>query len=232
MKKIILALFAASVLVVSCKKDDDYKEEPPRDRGEEAIAAQNEIEEFLSKHAYNYEDFENPSEDFDYRVVFDSIAEGSGKTPLIDQVEYKIVEDPYESNVTYKLYYLKVEQGEGDPVSDAEVAYITYETWRMRTGELLERTSSSQPKPFVMENKFSNGGLKEALLEFNAADGFTENEDGTVSYDGYGIGAVFVPSGLAFFNNPPLGSPIGYYNQLIYTFQVKGVSENPEEDEE
>src|SRR5699024_6712062 len=124
-------------------------------------------------------------------------------TPLIDQVEYKIVEDPYESNVTYKIYYLKVEQGEGDPVSDAEVAYITYETWRMRTGELLESTSSSQPKPFVMENKFSNGGLKEAVLEFNAADGFTENEDGTVSYDSYGIGAVFVPSGLAFFNNPP-----------------------------
>lgn len=231
MKKVILALFAASVLVVSCKKDDDHKMEPPRDRGEEAIAAQNEIEEFLSAHTYNYEDFENPTADFDYRVVIDSIVPGSNRTPLIEQVESKTVEDPYESDVKYKMYYLKVAQGEGAAVADAEVVYITYESWRLLTNEMLERTNSSDPKPFVFENKASNTGLKAALKEFNAADGFVENADGTITYQGYGIGAVFVPSGLAFFNNPPLGAPIGVYNQLIYTFQVKGVSEKEEEED-
>src|SRR5690625_6164470 len=73
MKKVILTLFGIAVLGVSCKKDDDHEVEPPRKRAEEAIAAQNEIEEFLSNYAYNYEEFENPSEDFDYRVVIDSI---------------------------------------------------------------------------------------------------------------------------------------------------------------
>lgn len=231
MKKVILALFAISALAVSCKKDDSYKEEPPRSRAEEAIAAQNEIEEFLSNYAYNYEDFENPSEDFDYRVVIDSINEGSNKTPLIEQVEFKMVDDPYEPQVKYKLYYLKVAQGEGVSVADAEVAHITYETWRLKTNELIERTSSSQPKPFIMGNMFSNTGLKEVLKEFNAADGFVVNDDGTVSYEGYGIGAAFVPSGLAFFNNPPLGVSIGYYNQLIYSFQVKGITEKEKEEE-
>lgn len=231
MKKVIFALFAVSVLVVSCKKDDDYKEDPPRDRGEEAIAAQNEIEEFLNSYAYNYEDFENPSEEFDYRVVIDSIIPGSNKIPLIEQVEYKTVEDPYESSVKYKMYYLKVAQGEGAAVADAEAAYITYESWRMLSNEQLERTSSSDPKPFAFENKASNTGLKEALKEFNAAEGFIVNDDGTITYEGYGIGAVFVPSGLAFYNNPPLAAPIGVYNQLIYTFQVKGVSEQEEEED-
>lgn len=232
MKKTILALFAIAVLVISCKKDDEHKVEPPRDRGEEAIAAQNEIEEFLSNYAYNYEDFENPSEDFDYRVVIDSIEAGSNKIPLIEQVEYKMVEDAYEPEVKYKLYYLKIAQGEGPSVSDAEVAYITYETWQLNTMTMVERTNSSQPKPFVLDNKATDHGLKEALKEFNAADGFNVNEDGTVTYEGYGIGAVFAPSGLAFYNNPPLGVPIGFYNQLIYTFQVKGVNENEEEEEE
>lgn len=230
MKKTILALFAIAVLSISCSKDDNLKVEPPRDRGKEAIAAQNEIEEFLSNHAYNYEDFENPSEDFDYRVVIDSLVAGSGKIPLIEQVDFKMVEDPYEPQVEYKLYYLKVAQGEGAAVADAEVAYITYEAWRLSNNELLERTSSSQPQPINLENKSSNVGLKEALKEFNAADGFIENEDGTVSYEGFGIGAVFSPSGLAFYNNPPLNVPIGYYNQIIYTFQVKGVSKNEEEE--
>src|SRR5699024_11502690 len=133
MKKTILALFAIAVLVVSCKKDDDYKEEPPRDRGEEAIAAQNEIEEFLSNYAYNYEEFENPSEDFDYRVVIDSIVAGSDKTPLIEQVDFKMVEDPFEPEVKYKLYYLKVAQGDGPAVADALNAHITYEAWKLNT---------------------------------------------------------------------------------------------------
>src|SRR5699024_8802181 len=135
MKKTILALFVIAVLAVSCKKDDDLDMEPPRDRGEEAIIAQNEIEEFLNNYAYNYEEFENPSEDFDYRVVIDSIEAGSDKTPLIEQVDFKMVEDPYEPEVKYKLYYLKVVQGEGPAVADAEVVHITYETWRLRTGE-------------------------------------------------------------------------------------------------
>lgn len=232
MKKVILALFAVSVLVVSCKKDDDYKQEPPRDRGEEAIAAQNEIEEFLNSYSYNYEEFENPSEDFDYRVVMDSIQPGSNKIPLMEQVEYKTVEDPYEPDVKYKLYYLKVEQGTGDAVAEAEQVYITYESYRIRTNERLENSNSTDAKRFDLENKTSNKGLKEALKEFNAAEGFVENGDGTITYEGYGIGAVFVPSGLAFFNNPPLGAPVGVYNQIAYAFQVKGVNKKEEEEED
>lgn len=233
MKKVILALFAVSVLVMSCKKDDDSQDESlkPRDRGEEAIAAQNEIEEFLSNYAYNYEDFENPIEGFDYRVVIDSILPGNDKIPLIEQVEYKMVEDPFEPEVKYKLYYLKVAEGEGTAIVDAEVAHITYEAWSLKNNILLENTNSSEPKPIVMENKTSNVGLKEALKEFNAASGFEVNGDGTVSYQGFGVGAVFSPSGLAFFNNPPLNVPVGYYNQIIYTFQVKGITEKEKEEE-
>lgn len=231
MKKVILTLFAVAVFGVSCKKDDSHEDlEPPRDRGEEAIAAQNEIEEFLSNHAYNYEDFENPSEDFDYRVVIDSIRTGDDRTPLIDQVDFKMVEDPFEPEVKYKLYYLKVAQGEGPTVSDAIKAHITYEAWKLSTNELLERTNISQPKPIDLKNKMNNVGLKEALKEFNAAEGFIENEDGTIAYEGFGIGAVFSPSGLAFYNNPPLTVPIGMYSQIVYTFQVKGITEKETEE--
>lgn len=221
MKKVILLLFVASILVVSCKKDDSFKEEPPRDRGKEAIAAQNEIEEFLTKYTYNYEDFENPSEDFNFRIVIDSIVPGSNKKPLIDLVSYKTVEDPEDSKVKYKLYYLKVRQGKGPAMADAEIAYITYEAYRVRDNKLVEETNLSDPKPFVFDTK-SSLGVKQALLEFNASDSFIENPDGTTTYNNYGIGAVFVPSGLAFFNRPPLGVAVGVYNQLIYAFHVKG----------
>jgi hypothetical protein len=56
--------------------------------------------------------------------------------------------------------------------------------------------------------------LTQALTEFGEASGFTLNEDNTVSWtDDYGIGAVFLPSGLGYFNNP---SPIHTILQPSY----------------
>lgn len=229
MKKIRFAVLSMLIVLAACSKDDN-KTEKPRDRAQEAIEAQNEIEEYLNNYTYNYEDFDNPSEDFDFKIQFEKIEE-SGKTPLMDLVDYKVVEDPVKAGLEYKLYYLKVKKGDGEALADAEVAFITYDIWRMRTDELIDGTSDSQPKPFVMDAP-SNPGLKEVLREFNAGTDFEINDDGTVTYTGYGIGAAFIPSGLAFFNQPPLGSTIGYYNQLIYTFHTKAMKAKESDEDE
>ncbi len=53
-----------------------------------------------------------------------------------------------------------------------------------------------------------------------------ENPDGTLTFDDYGIGAVFIPSGLGYYNTPPLGSPIEYlcsiniYIPLVFNRKV------------
>ena len=81
------------ITVLSCKKNDDGVDViPPRDRGEEAIASQAEIETYLATHFYNYEEFDNPPADFKFLIKFDTIAgDNSSKTPLIDQVSSKMV---------------------------------------------------------------------------------------------------------------------------------------------
>src|SRR5690554_2796044 len=90
-----LALLSLFLIIISCKKDDDGL--PPfqeRDRADEAEIANKEILEFLNKHFYNYEDFENPPADFDYRIVFDTIGgENADKIPLIEQVQVKQIKD-------------------------------------------------------------------------------------------------------------------------------------------
>ena len=59
--------------------------------------------------------------------------------------------------------------------------------------------------------------------------GFTENSDGTLTFDDYGIGAVFVPSGLGYYNTPPSGSPIEYYAQLIFTYHLYTIEKSDQD---
>jgi hypothetical protein len=217
-----LALLIVMLIVtVSCKKDDDDGPTPlpPRDRGEEAIRAQAEIEEFLETHFYNYEEFQADPENF--KLVFDTIAgDNASKTPLIDQVTFKEVNDVVDNTVTYKLYYLNVRQGGGDRPHFSDYTINTYDG-RLLNLELFD--NSVVPIRFsLVDTQISSGiirGLQQAIIEFNGASEVISNPDGTLSFTDYGIGAVFIPSGLGYFQYPPAGD-LNQYDQLIFSFEL------------
>jgi hypothetical protein len=233
MKKVyfILPLISLSLLMTqSCKKDDIFGVEqvPARDRGEEALAAQAEIEEYLSTHFYNYEEFENPPADFDYQIKFDTIAgENASKTPLIDQVSTKFARDRVDlGEVTYTLYYLNVRQGGGDLATFPDVATMSFEG-RLLNNELFD--ASVVPLRFDLTAVIN--GLQDGVKGFRGASSFVENGDGTITFDNYGIGAVFVPSGLGYFIDPPPSSGIPLYAQMIFTFHLYQVEVGDQDDD-
>jgi len=223
----ILILMVLSIL--SCKSSDDGLEViPPRDRSEEAIVSAAEIETFLTTHFYNYEEFENPPADFDFMIKYDTIADdNSGKIPLIEQVTSKNVKDRIDESVTYKLYYLNVAQGEGESPNFPDVTSVTYEGIYLNNetknldGDVINRSEvfdgSVVPVRFDL-TEIAVFGFIDVLTEFNAASGSVINSDGTVTFENYGIGAAFIPSGLAYYVSPPTGIPI--YSQLIFNFQL------------
>lgn len=227
-QKIILFLIITSAVFTSCKKDDDGGVEviPERDRAAEAIVAETEIEEFLNTHFYNYEDFENPPPGFDYKIVFDSlVGDNADKTPLIDQVSSKQVFDRVEPDVVYTLYYLNVTQGEGESPIFADDVLVTYK------GQLLNlNTFDASDSPTKFDLPFTVTGFQQALVEFNAATSYVENPDGTLSFDGFGVGAVFIPSGIAYWLNPPTGIPV--YSQLIFSFNLLNKTTDLDHDED
>ena len=47
------------LITSSCKKEDEDEITPPRDVGEQAIQDEQSLEDFLSNHFYNYEEFKN-----------------------------------------------------------------------------------------------------------------------------------------------------------------------------
>lgn len=219
----MVTLFAVTV---SCKKDDDSPEPPtpPRDRGPEAARAQAEIEEFLETHFYNYEDFLTDPDNF--KIVFDTIAgENASKTPLMEQVSSKEVTDVFDSSVVYKLYYLSVREGEGDKPHFSDNTTNTYEG-RTLTLEMFDNAVTPIRFNLVDEQTdqgLSAGiirGLQQALIEFRGATNATTNPDGTLTFENFGIGAVFVPAGLGYYQYPPSSSIINPYDQLIFSFEL------------
>jgi hypothetical protein len=218
---LFLMMSLVFLLALSCKKNEGVELIPPRDRGEEAIPSTEEIETYLMTHFYNYEEFENPPADFNFRIKFDTIAGvNASKIPLMDQVSFKNVKDRLDTSVTYKLYYLTAIQGEGDSPNFPDIATITYEGTYLNNESTYNVSSvfDSSVTPIRFDLTQIVPGLQDVLVEFNASTGNVVNSDGTITFENYGVGAAFIPSGLAYYVTTPPGIPV--YSQLVFTFQL------------
>lgn len=218
-KILMLSLFLSAVFI-SCEKDNGNEPIPVRDRGEQEEKDRQALEAYLATHFYNYEDFENPPPDFDNVIEFDTISgENADKIPLIesDLLETKSFT---MDDVEYTLYILKIREGVGEAPTFADSTFITYE------GEFLSGvTFDNSVNPVWFDLTGIVPGLTQALTEFKGSSGFSVNFDNTVTWNNdYGIGAVFMPSGLAYFNSNP-SSPIPPYSPLIFGFNLYKVNQ-------
>lgn len=231
----IMMICLTAFLIYSCDNDDDNGPEviPPRDRGEQAIEDDQALIDYLSTHFYNYEEFEEPAEGFDYVVRLDTIAgENIDKTPIIES-EKLITKTVNFQGVDQQLYILVEREGEGKKPTYADSTYVAYE------GELLSDdvfdSRLKSPLWFNLTSYYEVGpqgpalrpgpvkGFTEGLEEFRAATGFKTNPDNTVTWNNdYGVGAIFMPSGLAYFNSAQNSIPA--YSPLIFKVNLYKVN--------
>ncbi|CAM4341603.1 FKBP-type peptidyl-prolyl cis-trans isomerase [Gillisia hiemivivida] len=228
--KLFILMVLTSISIISCEKDDDNERVavPVRDPGEQAIEDDEALISYLQTHFYNEEDFQNPAEGFDYRIKFDSIAGlNADKTPLIDSdlLETKVVT---RNKVDYNIYILKIREGFGAHPTFADSTFQNYK------GELLDQISfDNTASPIWFDHPGTrtqaNSGiavvaLTEALVEFGGASDFIVNDDNTVQFtNDFGVGAVFLPSGLGYFSVSQ--SSIPAYSPLIFSFQLYKVNQ-------
>ncbi|MFI2743973.1 FKBP-type peptidyl-prolyl cis-trans isomerase [Zhouia sp. PK063] len=213
LRKITLALLLGIVLFTSCNKDDDSTTVIEiRDRAEVAQEDEILLKDYLETHFYNYEDFQNPPTDFDYKIKFDTISGvNADKTPLKDQVDSLNVT---VDSVSQKLYYLVLRKG--DTLNRPTVLDSVYTRYE---GSLLDGTVFDNSKyPVWFESYNVVRGFGSFLTKLGTATSYESNNDGTVTFDNYGIGAVFMPSGLAYFANAQGSIPA--YSPIIFKIEL------------
>lgn len=222
----ILGFFLLFVVLWSCKNDDDddgVESVPPRLLSEVAVENDAELKAYLETHFYNYEEFDNPPADFNYNITFDTIAgDNASKTPLINQVETKLITElsstfgrTDDEEVQHTLYYLSARDGVGESPTIGDNAIVLYE------GSLLNGTLFDAST--VPSSQYLSGfvrGYANGIINFNAGVGPMDNGDGTVSFEDSGVGAIFMPSALGYFDSPRAGSGIPAYAPLIFKVDV------------
>ena len=230
-------LIAGLIILGSCRNDDDTIGEvvPPRLLSEVTIEDDAEIIEFLKTHFYNDDEFETPPEGFDFKIKFDTIAgDNSSRQSLFDSpnlITQTISVDSEDLGradddeiIDQTLYTLVVRQGvvDGTPTI-GDYSILRYE------GLLLDGTlfdaSTNQPIRFNLSTVVQ--GFGNGMKNFQTGTGPSENGDGTVSYEGYGIGAIFMPAALAYFDETP-NTIIPTYSPLI--FKVDALTYEPDSD--
>ena len=226
----IYVVFLVLIMAWSCRKDDGggvgdgVVVVPPKLLTEVAVEDDAEIKAYLETHFYNYEEFDSPSVDFDFKIKFDTIAgDNAGKTSMISQVQTQsitvassIFGKTDDEEAQHILYYLVANVGVGGSPTIGDNAVVQYEG-SLFNGVLFDAHSTPL-------NQYLSGGLimgyANGIEKFNAGMGPVENGDGTVSYENYGVGAIFIPSGLGYFNGPPQGSGIPAYAPLIFKIDL------------
>ena len=219
--KFKLYIFLISILLLgfSCGDDDDdgVIEVPEADRTEQQVIDNDSLVTFLQSHYVDASLLTNNSTILLNEIEINQLPE-DGELPnpnqnslLIDMVE--TLTTTY-FDVEYEYYILKINQGgsENSPNFSDKVR-VSYE------GTLMDDTvfdSSSTPVDFDLTSTIAGWGR--VLPEYNNAEDFVINSDGTVTYNNPGIGIMFLPSGLGYYSAAAGSVPV--YSNLIFKFKV------------
>jgi len=219
----IVVLLLSVFCFTSCKNDeDDFDVPPPRDRTAQQARDKDSLLNYLSTHYYNSSLFETPGNytyediiimelpDEDNDGVYEDLPDPDNNTLLIDAIETFTAE---YRDVDYEYYVLKLNQGGGDAPYSSDTININY-FGQLFDGEDFDSTANAENLDLITLIE----AWRLAIPGFGTATSIVENEDGTFSYGDYGLGVMFVPSGLAYFHAPPFGVP--QYANLIFKFEL------------
>ncbi|MGV3697839.1 FKBP-type peptidyl-prolyl cis-trans isomerase [Flavobacterium sp.] len=218
----IILLLIVGLNIASCSKSDNDTE-PLRDFETQKINDMEYIETFMKTHSMTV------SADFD--VTYTLIPEGP--TSIWNQTTYPILSRNVkvrqgDADVIYKIYYIKFREGTGkspcnvDRVLTAYKGEYIYDRVETVSGNEIHTIVSNDFEEMVNPQSYFTlssviRGWSEIFPQFKTGT-YTGNPDGTVSYNDYGAGVMFIPSGVAYYASSTGGIPS--YSPLIFNFKL------------
>jgi len=215
--KYYFILLLAGIAIVSCNKsdDDDVVTVPLRDYKEQYKADNDSIVNYLKT---NY--IESVTADFDIKIS--KIPVGGTQISIWDQKEYPLqTRKVYSNDVTYEVYFLTLRQGTGSAPMNTDRIVASY-TGNFLNGKVFDSSYGNaetfnlfaySPEGSVIE------GWSEIFPQFKTGTSKTDVATGVISYDNYGAGVMFLPSGLGYYAGT-VGSDGPAYSCLVFSFKL------------
>ncbi len=212
MKKKLFFLFPVLLLFIQCNKDDDTTPSyTVRDYSEQVLVDQELLETYLRTHTYNYEDFNNES---DIKIKLDTLSDNSSRLSLFEQANIKKIDvtDASGTVTSHNLYYIIAREGSNNSPSAVDSVYVAY-NGTLTDGSVFD----SRKFPIWIDLANSLRGFREGVSELRTGK-YSENSNGTIEYNSFGVGLFFIPSGIGYFENVTAGIP--EYSPLIFSVKL------------
>ena len=224
--KYYFILLITTVSLFSCSKDDVAEIAPPRDYAVQYATDLADIEEYLK----NYY-IEDVSPDVDTKIT--KIPAGGTQPSIFSYLNSptfpKLLSREVKlHDITYKLYYLVLREGTGTSPSNVDGVLAGYKgdyLSREKVAEVETLTAtffeeSKNPQQFF--NLFTNLDVPlrawSQIFPLFKTGTYESNVDGTISYNDFGAGVMFIPSGLGYYSSGSNSIPA--YAPLIFSFKL------------
>ncbi len=206
----ILSILFLFILFSSCNGDDDNTDEfEIEDRTERYMEVEKDsIIEFMKTHRYEL--------DAQYNLSLDTLDDPTTQTSIWDDPNLKVLQvtDPEVEDLVYDLYYIPFSEGTGQQIGLYDKVLTSYRGYTFSM-EIFDANVDDLPGWFYLTNTIK--AWQEIIPLFKDGS-YTANEDGTVSFNGYGAGMLITPSGLAYYNIAQ--SNFAAYSPLIFGFKT------------
>jgi len=215
--KYYFILLLAGIAIVSCNKsdDDDVVTVPLRDYKEQYKADNDSIVKYLKT---NY--IKEVTPNFD--IVIEKIPAGGTEVSIWDQKVYPLqTREVYSNDVTYEVYFLTLRQGTGSAPTNTDRIVASY-SGNFLNGKVFDSSYGNaetfnlfaySPEGSVIE------GWSEIFPQFKTGTPTPPGNDGVITYDNYGAGVMFLPSGLGYYAGT-VGSDGPAYSCLVFSFKL------------
>ncbi len=208
----VFGLTLIGLTMASCSKNETPSYDVAlREYPVQYIADTIEIDKYLNTHYIS-------SVDADFNITFAKIPTGGTQLSIRAQRTYQLLSKMVKNDnqgVNYKVYYLKLREGTNESTSSVDSVYVSYKG-SLLTDEQFDY--SETPIWFQLESVISGWG--EIIPEFKTGTYDTAPGPNPSTFSNFGAGVMFLPSGLAYYNQMP-SSLIPSYSPLIFSFKLK-----------
>ncbi len=203
--------------MVGCPSTDNGTETVVRPYAEVYNEDLIEIEDFMDSHFITV--------DADYNVEFTEITTTTPGIPISSHPDltFKTVS---QGGVDHKLYFLKLREGLGNTNTDTDISNDNptkldsiFSSYKGIKTDLTVFDTASNPVWFQLQDVIK--GWQEIFPEFKRGNFSFNAATGITTYSDFGAGVMFVPSGLAYFNQS--AGSIGTYTPIIFSFKLKNL---------
>lgn len=218
----ILCFVVLGTFLTACPKTDTPGPIPLRDRQEVYD------ENLATIEAYLQDNYLTVDANMDATIT--AIPEGGTQTSIWDQTIYPLQSIPVKNDtrisvfadgaglddVDYKLYYIVLNEGGGEAPISIDSTFTAYKGWNL-SNEIFDQNIQGTWSTFPESSSSFISGYRQILSQVKTEASNIVNANGTITRTDFGNVIVFIPSGLAYFNN--VISKVGQYSPIC--FQIK-----------